>query len=70
MVVKQYHRNQVRRINKKIDPIGHANVHHDNVNKIQDAKYWTIYTLSAKDKYWRWYLCDKERIRFYAIEKS
>ena len=51
MVVKQYHRNQVRRTNKKIDPIGHANVCHDNVNKIQDAKYWTIYMLSAKDKY-------------------
>jgi len=51
MVVKQYHRNQVRRTNKKIDPIRHANVHHDDVNKIQDAKYWTIYTLSAKDKY-------------------
>jgi len=51
MVVKQYHRNQVRHINKKFDPIGHANVRHDDVNKIQDAKYWTIYTLSAKEKY-------------------
>ena len=51
MVVKQYHRNQVRHINKKFDPIGHANVRHDDVNKIQYAKYRTIYTLSAKEKY-------------------
>jgi hypothetical protein len=70
MVVKQYHRNQVRRINKNFDPIGYANVRRDDVNKIQDAKYWTIYTLSAKAKYRRWYLCDEERIWFYAIEKS
>jgi len=70
MVVKQYHRNHVRCINNKFDPIGHANVHHDDVNKIQDAKYWMIYTLLAKEKYQQWYLCDEEWIQFYVIEKS
>jgi len=70
MVVKPYHRNHVRRINNKFDPIRHANVRRDDVNKIQDAKYWTIYMLSVKEKYRQWYLCDKEQIQFYAIEKS
>jgi len=70
VVIKQYHKNHVRHTNNKFDPIGHANVRRDNVNKIQDAKYWTIYTLSAKEKYQQWYLCNKERIWFYAIEKS
>jgi hypothetical protein len=51
VVVKQYHRNHVRRTNNKFDPIGHANVHCDDVNKIQDVKHWTIYTLLVKEKY-------------------
>jgi len=70
MVIKQYHRNHVWHTNNKFDLIGHANVRCDDVNKIQYAKYRTIYTLSVKEKYWQWYLCDEEQIRFYAIEKS
>jgi len=70
MVVTQYHRNHVRRTNNKFDPIGHANVRRDNVNKIQDVKYWMIYMLLVKEKYRRWYLCDEEQIQFYAIGKS
>ena len=70
MVIKQYHWNHVRRTNKEFDLIGHANVRCDDVNKIQDAKYWMIHMLLAKEKYWCCYLCDKEWIQFYTIQKS